>query len=109
MIRVIGERLAEVRKDHGDTQQDLAHILNVTKFTISNWEQEKSVPSHELLVRICRYYDVSADYLLGLSNIDPAYVQRQRLSQFTAEEAAELKRVERYLIWRRKHEAGDTE
>ena len=47
---MIGERLAEIRKDHGDTQQDLADKLNVTKFTISNWEQEKSVPSHELLV-----------------------------------------------------------
>ncbi|MBQ6569332.1 MAG: DNA polymerase I [Clostridia bacterium] len=61
VIKVIGERLAEVRKDHGDTQQDLADKLNVTKFTISNWEQEKSVPSHELLVKVCQLYGVSAD------------------------------------------------
>ena len=99
---MIGERLAEVRKDHGDTQQDLADKLNVTKFTISNWEQEKSVPSHELLVKVCQIYSVSADYLLGISDIDPAYAQRRRLEQFTPEELDELKRVERYLIWRRK-------
>lgn len=104
---MIGERLAEVRKDHGDTQQDLADKLNVTKFTISNWEQEKSVPSHELLVKVCQLYGVSADYLLGISDIDPAYAQRRRLEQFTPEELDELKRVERYLIWRRKNGAVD--
>ncbi len=105
MIKLICQRLAEVRKDHGDTQQGLADKLNVTKFTISNWEQEKSVPSHELLVKVCRLYSVSADYLLGISDIDPAYAQRRRLEQFTPEELAELKRVERYLIWRRKNGA----
>ena len=103
MIGVIGERLAEIRKDHGDTQQDLADKLNVSKFTISNWEQEKSEPYHSLLVKICQIYDVSSDYLLGISNIAPAYAQRQRLTQFTPEELAELKRGERYLIWRRKN------
>ena len=102
---MIGERLAEVRRDHGDTQQDLADKLNVTKFTISNWEQEKSVPSHELLVKVCQLYSVSADYLLGISDVDPASAQRRRLEQFTPEELDELKRVERYLIWRRKYGA----
>ena len=43
---MIGERLAEVRKDHGDTQQTLAAKLNVTKYTVSSWEQEKSEPNH---------------------------------------------------------------
>ena len=100
---MLGERLAEVRKDHGDTQQALADRLNVTKFTISNWEQEKSEPSHELLVKICRFYDVSADYLLGITDLDPAYAQRRRKEQFTAEEVETLRKVERYLIWNRQN------
>ena len=98
---MLGERLAEVRKDHGDTQQALADRLNVTKFTISNWEQEKSEPSHELLVKICRFYNVSADYLLGITDLDPAYAQRRRKEQFTTEELETLRKVERYLIWNR--------
>ena len=49
MITVIGERLAEIRKDHGDTQQTLADKLNVTKYTVSSWEQEKSEPNHDTL------------------------------------------------------------
>jgi len=96
---VLGERLAEVRKDHGDTQQALADRLNVTKFTISNWEQEKSEPSHELLVKICKFYDVSSDYLLGITDLDPAYTQRRRKEQFSTEELEILRRVERYLLW----------
>ena len=93
--------MAEIRKDHGDTQQELAERLNVTKFTISNWEQEKSVPSHELLVALCRLYGVSADYLLGVSDLDPAYVRHRREARFTPEEIDEVRRFERYLLWRR--------
>jgi len=36
VISVIGERLADIRKDHGDTQQTLADKLQVSKFTVSN-------------------------------------------------------------------------
>ena len=65
---MIGERLAEVRKDHNDRQADLAQKLHVTLYTVRSWEQEKSAPSHEMLVRICRLYQVSSDYLLFMKN-----------------------------------------
>ena len=72
-----------MRKDHHDTQASLAKHLRVTVSTIRSWEQEKSSPSHDMLVAICRLYHVSADYLLGLSNMDPAYDQRQRTEIFS--------------------------
>lgn len=100
---MIGERLAEIRKDHGDKQTDLAQKLNVTVSTVRSWEQEKSSPPHETLVNICRLYHVSSDYLLGLSDIDPAYVQRQRLENFTKRELTELKNFEEYLMWKKRH------
>lgn len=99
---MIGERLSEIRKDHGDTQASLAERLNVSLAAVRSWEQEKSSPSHEMLVSICRLYHVSSDYLLGLSDIDPAYVQVQRMSRFTKEELIELLKYEEYIIWRRK-------
>ena len=105
---MIGERLAEVRKDHGDRQDDLARKLNVTKFTISNWEQEKCVPPHEAIVQICRLYHVSADYLLGVTDEDPTYSRERRAARFTAEELAELKQLEQYLLWRRKQQREST-
>lgn len=99
---MIGERLAEIRKDHDDTQAILADRLNVSISSIRSWEQEKSFPPHELLVKICRLYHVSADYLLGLTSIDPAYVQRRRLESFSNLELEELQNFENYLIWKRK-------
>ena len=101
---MIGERLAEIRKDHGDNQDDLARKLNVSVFAIRSWEQEKSAPSHEMLVRVCRLYQVSSDYLLGLSNIDPVYEQRRRLEQFSSEELTDLKKYESYLLWKKRSE-----
>lgn len=100
---MIGERLSDIRKDHGDTQADLAERTGVSLSTVRAWEQEKSSPSHETLVEICRIYGVSSDYLLGLSDIDPAYVQRKRLEHFTAEELSALRSYEEFLFWRRKH------
>ena len=98
---MIGERLSEVRKDHGDTQSSLAKKLNVSVATVRSWEQEKSSPAHEILVKICKMYRVSSDYLLGLSNVDPSYIQRRRLESFTQQELEELAEYERFLLWRR--------
>ena len=101
---MIGERLSEVRKDHGDTQSSLAKKLNVSVATVRSWEQEKSSPAHEILVNICKMYRVSSDYLLGLSNVDPSYIQRRRLESFTQQELEELAEYERFLLWRREQE-----
>lgn len=105
---VVPVHLAEIRKDHGDNQDDLARKLNVSVFAIRSWEQEKSAPSHEMLVRVCRLYQVSSDYLLGLSNIDPVYEQRRRLEQFSPEELTDLKKYESYLLWKKRSEKNKT-
>ena len=99
VISVIGERLADIRKDHGDTQQTLADKLQVSKFTVSNWEQEKSEPDHESLIKICKLYRISSDYLLGLSDIDPVYA-KTRKELFSKEEQALMKEFESFLRWR---------
>ena len=73
---MVGERLAEIRKDCGEKQSELAKVLCVSLSTVRSWEQGKSSPSHEALISICKRYHVSADYLLGLSDVDPAYLRR---------------------------------
>ena len=87
---MIGERLQEVRKDHGDTQKDLAAKLDVVFHTVSSWEQGKSEPSHDLLVKICNLYQVSADF------------QRRRLERFSSDELAFLRKVEEFLLWQKR-------
>lgn len=92
---MIGELLAETRKLHGHTQRDLAAHLKVSVGTIQSWEQERNSPSHELLVQICRLYNVSADFLLGLSRIE-------RPEEFTREELAQIREFEEFLMWEKR-------
>lgn len=99
---MIGERLQEIRKDNGDTQQDLANKLHASLYAVRCWEQGKSDPGHDTLAAICRLYDVSADYLLGLSDEDPRCAQR-RQSRLTPENATLLKRFEAFLLYEQAH------
>lgn len=87
---MIGDRLKEIRKDYGDTQQRLADKLQVSKFTAQSWEQGKSKANHDTLVAICRLYQVSSDYLLGLSDDDPLYVKNRQPQSLSPENLATL-------------------
>ena len=75
---MIGARLADLRDWNNQTQGELAKALNVATSTIRSWEHEKSSPNHEMLIAICRYYGTSADYLLGLTDIDPSDEARKQ-------------------------------
>lgn len=70
---MIGERLLDLRKDVGLTQDELAAILKINKHSISSYEREKSEPPDAIKVEIARYFHVSVDYLLGLTDDPNAY------------------------------------
>ena len=65
---MLGERINELRIAHGWNQVQLAEKLNITKQTVSNWENENIQPSIEMLIRIAKLFRVSSDYLLGLDD-----------------------------------------
>lgn len=94
---VILERLQEISKDHGDTQQALADKPHVSLHVVRCWEQDKSDPGHDTLVAICRMYHVSADYLLGLTDEDAAYTMLRR-KRLTSENQLLLRRFEAFLL-----------
>jgi len=60
-----GDRLAELRRDHGMTQKDLAFKLTVSATTISSYERGKSKPDLDGISKIAEMFNVSVDYLLG--------------------------------------------
>ena len=64
----IGQKIRKIRKAHGLSQEELAEKLNISKQTVSNWENENIQPSIEMLVRIAKLFHVSTDYLLGLDH-----------------------------------------
>ena len=61
-----GQRLKELRKKAGLTQQQLAERLWVTKTTVSYYEQSVRTPSPEVLVKIAGVFHVTTDHLLGI-------------------------------------------
>jgi transcriptional regulator with XRE-family HTH domain len=66
-IMLMGERLAELRKDQGLTQKELADILGVDYRSYGNYERGENEPRDEVKLKIARYFNVSLDYLLGLT------------------------------------------
>lgn len=66
---MLNERIKQLRTALGWSQVDLAKKMNVSKQTISNWENDNIQPSIEMLVRLSRLFNTTTDYLLGLDNI----------------------------------------
>lgn len=60
----LGQAIAQIRKERGLTQEAFAKMYNVTRQTVSNWENEKSYPDLSTLVKISDEFNVSLDILL---------------------------------------------
>lgn len=65
---MIGNRLYLLRKEAGLSQAELGDMLSVSHHTISAYEKEKSDPSDATKVWLARFFGVSVDYLMGLSD-----------------------------------------
>lgn len=67
-MQYFGERLRQLRQARGMTQQELAQKLNLTKASVSAYETSGKYPSVEVLRELAVLFNVSADYLLGLTD-----------------------------------------
>ena len=65
---MIGRKLKELRKEHKIFQEELARALDVTTSSVGHYEIDSKNPSYEVLVKISRYFCVSTDWLLGVTN-----------------------------------------
>ena len=64
---MLSKKIYELRMSFGWTQVQLAQKLGITKQTISNWENDNIQPSIDMLVKLSKIFNVSTDYLLGLT------------------------------------------
>jgi len=62
---LLGERLYELRKGRGLSQEELAERLGISRQAISKWECGESLPDTDNLIAISRLYGVSLDELVG--------------------------------------------
>lgn len=62
------EKLIKLREEKGLTQNDLTEIYGCNQSNISKIERKERKLDIEQLIALCRFYNVSADYILGLSD-----------------------------------------
>lgn len=61
------KRMRDLREDSDKTQKEIAEVLGTSQTMYARYERgANELPIHHLLT-LCRYYGVSADYLLGLT------------------------------------------
>ncbi len=80
---MFGDRLRIVRKERNLKQSDLATKLNVSPSTIGMYEQGRRDPDTETVKFLANYFNVSTDWLLGVSNIRNPYECKDDISIVT--------------------------
>ena len=60
----IAMTILKIRKDKKMTQEEFAKLFNVTRQTVSNWENEKSYPDLQTLIKISDMFEISLDTLM---------------------------------------------
>lgn len=64
MQMTIGEKIQNLRKQRGMSQEQLAEALGVSRQAVSKWEAGQSVPDIDKIISICDYFGVTTDYIL---------------------------------------------
>jgi len=72
-------RLRDLREDADLTQDQLVKLLGMHKTTYTNYEQGKREPPFELIIRLAVFYNVSIDYIAGLTDtVRPLRIERKK-------------------------------
>ena len=83
----IEERIQELRKGKGLSQEQLADVLGVSRQAVSKWESGQSLPEIEKLIAMSALFGVTIDYILKGETPPPqsARGDRRRSSKFSAQ------------------------
>lgn len=65
-MKIVAERIKSLRQEKGVGQNLLAKELGLSNASISYWENAKQEPTAEAIFKIADFFEVSADYILGL-------------------------------------------
>lgn len=69
LAQEVGQRLKQARKDKGLTQTEAGRAINQLQQAYARFESGVFELNYEQIVTLCKLFDCSSDYLLGLSDI----------------------------------------
>lgn len=76
VIYIFGDKLKELRKRKNLKQEDIANLVNVGYTSVSNWENNVSEPSYDIVKTLANFFGVSTDYLLGVKPDDKDKIEK---------------------------------
>ena len=65
----MNEKLKILREQKGVSQKDVAKAIGLTTSAYSNYEQGTREPSIQIIIKLCKFFNVTSDYLLGLADL----------------------------------------
>jgi len=68
-MKLFKERLRELRIEKGLKQDETANELNISRTCYAGWEQGRSEPNIDGIIMLCKFFDITADYLIGIEDI----------------------------------------
>ena len=68
MENILSQRVYELRKENNLSQSELAKAIGASQKAIDFWEKGTNEPKAGYIIRLAKFFKVSADYLLGLEN-----------------------------------------
>lgn len=102
MSTILSERIKMLREEAKMSKSSLALELNVGISSISQYETGDRVPSDEVKISIAKLFDVSLDYLMGLSDIRNPYVFFTLSEYFNSLTESEINEVIKFIIFVKK-------
>lgn len=79
----LGIRIGQLRVEKGETQRELAIAIGVEKDTINRWESAKRGIKAQDIAKLAQHFNVSADYLLGISEIATVNADIKMIHDYT--------------------------
>ena len=77
----LGQKLKEIRKKFGLSQENLAEIMNVSRQAITKWESDEGLPDVSNLQGLSKVFNLTVDYLLDNDNSLPALSMKKELDK----------------------------
>ena len=76
-MSTLAERIKDLRQEADLTQEEFGKLFGIVKSTVSLYESGKSTPDDELKKKMAEYFNVSLDYLMGISDIRNPYINKE--------------------------------
>lgn len=101
-MSILSERIKMLREEYPLTQSQLAEKLDIATSSISQYESGDRVPSDDIKIKLAKFFDVSLDFLMGLSDIRNPYVFFTLSEYFNSLTEDEINDVIKYTMFIKK-------